>query len=106
MSDTKLFKCAYPFMTHANASATDITLKYPTARAFMKFGMPYASVNEGDETDRRTEFRINAKIMGKFISDMSGLDELEIEEIDARDYVRLMWTVVGMLNETPQTTTT
>lgn len=106
MSETQTFTLSKPITTHQGV-IDKLVLKYPTARCFMKYGMPYSTVREGDETDMRSEFRINAKAMFKFIADMSGLDEIALEEIDGRDVSTLMFFVVGMLNSAvPRTSST
>lgn len=97
MSDNTTYQLSRPIVTHTGTIA-ELPLKYPTAKSYIDYGMPYTQVTEGEADNTRIEFKFNPKIMFKFISDMSGLDDITLSGIDARDVVGLFWHVVGMLN--------
>jgi hypothetical protein len=101
------FTLRKPIMSH-QGSISALQLNYPTARCYINYGMPYATVRQGsDPENQRVEFNFNPKVMFRFIADMSGIDELSLEDIDGRDVMPLFWFVVGMLNSAvPQTSST
>ena len=97
MSDPVIFKLSKPLNTHSG-TVSELTLKYPTARSFIKYGVPYASVVERTEESTKEEFRFNAKPMFQFVADMSGLDDIVLSSVAAQDVMPLFYTVLGMLS--------
>ena len=101
----EIFKLSERLTTH-KGSITELTLNMPRARLFSRFGMPFTSVREGDVDNPRIDFRFMPRIMFQFISDMSGVEEVTLEAIDARDVLPLFWKVVEMLTDRPQISST
>ena len=68
---------------------TTITLKEPKARSFFEHGEPFKMrvISEGDRD--RVEFDYNHKILGKFLSDMTGIDDITLGSVTASDYFLL-----------------
>lgn len=97
MSDPITFTLSTPLTTHSGP-IKELNLKYPTARAFMRYGVPYASVIERGEDSVKEEFRFHAKQMFQFVSDMTGIDDLTLGNVAAQDVMPLFYTVLGMLN--------
>lgn len=75
-----------PLLTHSG-EATTITLKEPKARSFFEHGEPFKMrvINEGQSD--RVEFDYNHKVLGKFLQDMSGLDDMILGKVSASDYL-------------------
>ena len=77
-----------PITTHSGPTST-ITLKEPKARSFFEHGEPFKMrvLSEGDKD--RVEFEYNHKILAKFLSDMSGIDDITLGSVSASDYFLL-----------------
>lgn len=86
--NTKTITLKTPLLTHSG-EATTITLKEPKARSFFEHGEPFKMriISEG-ETDR-VEFDYNHKVLGKFLMDMSGHDDMILGKVSASDYFLL-----------------
>jgi hypothetical protein len=85
MSNTSTITLKAPLLTHSG-EVTSLTLKEPKARSFFEHGEPFKMrvITEGES--ERIEFEYNHKVLGKFLSDMCGLDELILGKISASDY--------------------
>ena len=94
------YELSAPIMTHGG-NITTLTLNAPKGRAFIKHGMPYSIVREGDDDNVRTEFRFMPKIMFKFLADMTGLNEIELDDLPGCDVQPLFWKVVAVIGERP-----
>jgi len=80
-----------------------LTLKAPTARVFRSAGgWPFRVVNrtysDGSFTN---EIVFEPVIVMKFLSDMSNIDAITLEEISAYDLNRLQFAIFNVLNGSP-----
>lgn len=95
------FKLSVPITTHKGV-IDEIELKRPAGRSFTKHGVPYKTVREGGEDDTaRVEFQILPKAMLAFMSDMSGIEAMLLEDLDAYDFMQLANTIVGIIGSRP-----
>jgi hypothetical protein len=103
MSDnTTSFTLSNPLRTH-DGEVTELSLRQPLARSFIKAGVPFNTVTENSEDGtQKVEFRFNTKAMFVFLADMSGLDEIILGKIAGSDVMPLFYTVVAMLGERQQ----
>lgn len=90
MTATLNVKLTTPLTTHGGPVSM-ITLKEPKARSFFEHGEPFkAKVHTDNDTGKdRIDFEYNHKILGKFLSDMSGLDDMVLGSVTASDYFAL-----------------
>ena len=90
--------------THDGDTST-ITLKEPKAKSFFEHGEPFKMrvIAEGDSD--RVEFDYDHKVLSKFLRDMTGIDELILGSIAARDYFALRNAatnlIIGVAGSTP-----
>lgn len=97
--DTNTFPLSKSINTH-EGEVKSLVLKLPTARSFIKAGVPYSTVYERMEDGTvREEFRFNAKAMFSFLADMTGYDDIVLGAIPAVDVMPLFYKVVAMLGE-------
>jgi hypothetical protein len=103
MADSYNFPLRKPIKTHGG-EISELTLKAPSAGTFVRSGMPFTAINSADGS---YYIRVEPEVMIKFISDMSGLDEIVLSGIDGRDAMPLFWSVVNFLGEpvAPSTST-
>ena len=99
------YELSAPITTHKGQIET-LDLKMPSGRAFRKYGMPYTIVREGDIENQKIEFRFVPKVMFQFISDMSGLNEMELDDLAGCDIQPLFWKVVEVIGERPTKSST
>ena len=94
-----VFHLSKPISTH-DGEVSKLELKLPTARSFIKAGVPYSTVSErADDGTVRDEFRFNTKAMFSFLTDMTGYDDIVLASIPAVDVMPLFYTMVAMLGE-------
>ena len=82
---TTKFTLTSTITTHAGKTSV-ITLNEPKARSFVKHGEPFKLTISPDGTVVQTFDSANSI---KFLSDMSGLDELVLEDLSAKDFMAL-----------------
>ena len=99
--EPKIFPLAEPLNTH-KGPLTELALKMPRGRAFTRFGTPWVITREGEGDSARINVTFNPKVMFKFVADMSGVDELSLENIMGCDVDPLFWAVFGHVNARPQ----
>ena len=95
---TTSFKLTSPLKTHKGEIA-ELTLKSPKGRTFLNNAAPYEFCYDAQGGYRTT---YNTKAMFAFLSDMSGLDTIILEEIDGCDVFPLFAVVMTELNSRPQ----
>ena len=89
MTSTSTVKLSSPLTTHSGP-VTTITLKEPKARSFFEHGEPFkAKVQTDDAGKDSIEFEYSHKVLAKFLSDMSGLDDMVLGNVVAGDYYAL-----------------
>ena len=87
MADT-IVTLTTPIKTH-DGEVTTLKLREPKARSFFEHGEPFKMrvISEGDKD--RVEFDYNHKILAKFLSDMTGIDDITLGSVTASDYFLL-----------------
>jgi hypothetical protein len=91
------FVLTSPIRTH-NGEVSSLKLKSPTVETFETAGIPYVRVRKVDDNSRDVaEFRFDPRIMIAFVSAMTGIDSISLEEIDGRDVLPLFFEVVHAL---------
>ena len=88
-------------ITTHKGELSEIVLREPTAGAFVKFGQPFKVRVKGD--DFELDFEDKAT-MG-FLAECSGIDEILLRDLSARDYMKcrtaLAHLVLGIAGESP-----
>lgn len=93
-----VFMLSNPIKTH-NGDVSELKLKYPKAKAFIRFGVPYTNVVERtDEGATRTSLNFDTKKMFSFAASMSGIDDIALEAMEGEDVMPLFYTITSMLS--------
>lgn len=93
---TETFTLSRPLKTHGG-DITEITLKEPTAKSYFDHGEPYKARVISDDAGDRFDIDFFNNVFKKFLSDMTGLDEIILSGMHAADYTRLRVLVTTML---------
>ena len=94
--NTETVTLSKPLKTHSG-EVTTITLKEPTAKSFFDHGEPFKVRVTGDDGDERVEFDFNNAVLKRFLSDMTGYDDLILSSLRASDYTALRQRAVNMI---------
>ena len=94
-----------PINTHDGEKSV-IILKEPKAKLFFDHGEPFKSkVTTNEKGETNIEFDFNNQIMGKFLSSMSGIDDIVLSSLTASDYlalrVKATYFIMGMIGADP-----
>jgi len=105
MSDTETVKLSRPLKTHAG-EVSEITLKEPTARSFFSHGEPFkVRVLSDDKGESLVDFDFFNSVFAKFLTDMTGLDDIVLSSLRAVDYVslrtRAAHMIIGVAGQNP-----
>lgn len=105
MSDDNTVKLSKPLKTHAGEVST-LTLQEPTARSFIEHGEPFKmKVTRDDKDEVSVDFTYDNRIMSKFLSDMSGIDDILLGSLRATDFYALRTKathiIVGLTGQSP-----
>jgi hypothetical protein len=71
-----------PLTTHAGQTVA-LELKEPTARSFFEYNEPFKILMK----DGRVDFDYDNKAMLGFLADMSGVDQIILKDLAAKDYL-------------------
>jgi len=82
-----------PITTHKGLQS-EIELKEPTCESFLKHAEPFKLSFDKDD---KPVYDFNSKSCAGFISDMSGIDELLLKRISARDFIALRFAMVNVI---------
>ncbi len=82
-----------PLDSHQGALRT-LTIKEPTARQFVSHGEPFKISLRADGSP---DIEINNKAMFAFISDLSGVDEIALEELSGSDFNKARQAVISLV---------
>ena len=81
------------------AIRSQIVPRYPKARTFIRVGVPFTNVVERTEDGAtRTSLNFDAKRMMNFVSDMSGVDDIVLGNMEGEDVMPLFYTLTAMLS--------
>jgi hypothetical protein len=107
MTTTETVTLSQPLKTHGG-EVTTITLKEPTAKSFFDHGEPLKTRVVSDDAGDRFEFDFFNSVLKKFLTDMTGLDDLVLSGLAAADYLNLRWRaglmITGMAGKNPTST--
>lgn len=96
MTDTtETVTLSKPLKTHSG-EVTAITLKEPTARSY-DHGEPFKVRPISDDSGGGFDFDFNNVVFKKFLSDMTGYDDLVLSGLRASDYLALRWRAAQMI---------
>ena len=86
--NSQIVTLSEPLKTH-DGDVTAITVNEPRAKSYFDHGEPFKTrvVTDG-ETDR-VEIDYNNVVLKKFLSDMTGVDDLILGKLRARDFFAL-----------------
>lgn len=82
-----------PITTHKGV-VSELTLNDPTAGLFIRYGSPFTI--KGNEADAEIVF--NDKIFAKFASEMTGVDEIILGTMHAKDWINLRNAIMVTIN--------
>jgi hypothetical protein len=94
--NTETVTLSRPIKTHVGETST-ITLKEPTARSFFQHGEPFKVKVLTDDSGSIVDFDFFNGVVAKFLSDMTGLDDLVLSSLRAVDYVNLRTRAAHMI---------
>lgn len=94
MATKHTFKLSEPLKTH-DGEVTELFLKAPKARLFVKHADPFTLRPMKDRDD--LEFTFNSESTLKFAADMSGVDELLLSDLSATDFIRLRQEIANII---------
>ncbi|MDB4872407.1 MAG: hypothetical protein JWL97_3411 [Gemmatimonadales bacterium] len=98
-----------PLTTH-DGEVTTLKLKEPEARLFFKHGEGFKmKVTRDEQTEAvSVDFEFNNAVFGKYLADMTGLDDIVLGKLRAADYMHLRTQaahlIVGLTGENPSET--
>jgi hypothetical protein len=98
MTDTtQIVKLSRPLKTHSG-DVNEITLKEPTARSFFSHGEPFkVKVTTDDKGESLVDFDFFNGVISKFLTDMTGVDDVVLSSLRAVDYVNLRTRAAHMI---------
>ena len=104
---TETVTLSQPLKTHGG-DVTSITLKEPTAKSFFDHGEPFKARVISDDAGDRIDFEFFNSVFKKFLSDMTGLDDLVLSALRAADFLalrsRAAQMIIGMAGTNPTAT--
>jgi hypothetical protein len=110
MTDTtRTVTLSRPLKTH-DGDVTSLKLTEPTARLFFQHGEGFKmKVTRDEQTDAvSVDFDFNNTVFGKYLADMTGLDDIVLGKLRAADYMHLRTQaahmIVGLTGENPSET--
>jgi hypothetical protein len=106
--DTQKVTLSRPLKTHGG-DVSEITLKEPTARSFFLHGEAFKVKVLTDENGMSlVDFDYNNAVFSKFLTDMTGLDDIVLSSLRASDYMHLRsraaYMIIGVSGTNPTAT--
>lgn len=97
MTTTEIFKLSSPLKTH-DGEVTELKLKTPRAGLLTKHDDPFKlqPIKDGDGY----EYVFNNRSMMQFASEMTGIDDLILEDMSVSDFWRLRNEIAGIIVKT------
>lgn len=98
MTDTtETITLSKPLKTH-DGEVTSLKLKEPEARSFFDHGEPFKVRVINDETNGdRIDFEFNNSVFKKFLTDMTGVDDILLGKLRAADFMALRTRAAHMI---------
>lgn len=94
--NTETVTLSRPIKTHSG-EVSEIKLKEPTARSFFSHGEPFKVKVLTDDNGSTVDFEFFNSVFAKFLTDMSGLDDIVLGGLRAVDYVNLRSRAAHMI---------
>ena len=105
--NTETVTLSKPLKTHGG-EVTSLTLKEPQARSFFEHGEPFKVRVISDESGDRIDFDFNNAVCKKFLSDMTGVDDIILGTLRASDFMtlrsRAAQMIIGVAGTNPSET--
>jgi hypothetical protein len=94
MTTTETFTLSEPLKTH-DGEVTELKLKTPRAGLIVKYDDPFQirPIKDGDGY----EYVFNNKSVMQFASDMTGIDDLILQDLSVPDFMRLRTEIAGII---------
>ena len=87
--NSQIVTLSEPLKTH-DGDVTTITVNEPRAKSFFDHGEPFKTrVIAVEGQPDQIEFEYNTAILRKFLMDMTGIDDLILGKVTARDFFAL-----------------
>lgn len=90
-----VFTLTETLKTH-NGEVRELKLRTPKARLFMRYGDAF-KITPAKSEDEPADFVFNNEIMVKYLADMTGVDELILEEMPSGDFYNLRQLAVVVI---------
>lgn len=107
MTTSETVTLSQPLKTHSG-DVTSLTLKEPAAKSFFDHGEPFKFRVTGGEGEQQIEFDYFNSVFKKFLSDMTGLDDLVLSGLRAADFLtlrtRASHMILGIAGSNPTAT--
>jgi hypothetical protein len=94
---TQTFTLSQPLKTH-DGEVTELKLKAPRAGLLIKYDDPFEV--KWNKDDNRFDYIFDNKSMMRFASEMTGVDDLILEDLSVRDFWKLRYEIAGIILET------
>src|SRR5258707_15281647 len=103
MTGTETVTLSRPIKSH-NGEISEITLKEPTARSFFSHGEPFKVKVLTDDSGTILEFDFFNSVIAKFLTDMTGHDDIILSSLRAADFIHLRsraaYMIIGVAGTT------
>lgn len=97
MTDTtETITLSKPLKTH-DGEVTTLKLKEPEAHSFFNHGEPFKVRVISDESGDRVDFDFNNAVVKKFLTDMTGVDDILLGKLRAADFIALRTRAAHMI---------
>jgi len=97
MTDTtETITLSKPLKTH-DGEVTSLKLKEPEAHSFFNHGEPFKVRVISDESGDRVDFDFNNGVFKKFLTDMTGVDDILLGKLRAADFMALRTRAAHMI---------
>jgi hypothetical protein len=94
---TETITLSKPLKTH-DGEVTSLKLKEPEARSFFEHGEPFKVRVISDEVNGdRIDFDFNNGVFKKFLTDMTGVDDILLGKLRASDFMALRTRAAHMI---------
>ncbi|MDO8980299.1 MAG: hypothetical protein Q7V17_13805 [Afipia sp.] len=105
--DSKIITLSAPLKTHSG-EVNSITVNEPRAKSFFDHGEPFKARVVTDGENDRIEIDYNNAVLKRFLSDMTGIDDLILGGMRAKDFFALRSAatdlIFGVAGENPTAT--
>jgi hypothetical protein len=95
---TETFTLSRPLKTH-NGEVIELKLREPRAGAFVRYNDPFKvkPLRDAAGEPEGFEYEFNNKQMLQFLAEMTGIDDLLLQDMSASDFMRLRVAAANLI---------